>query len=113
MPSSWKELAQHLAGWTARRPMLKAFRNRGGTPMIQSSFLAKALVLPPLSGPAALILSTAALAVPTAILSLDHALPAGACCTTFFPFVLAAAVLLGPVYASLVALGSAGLADAL
>lgn len=71
------------------------------------------LVAPPFMGPLAPILSLAALAMPTAILSLDHSLPAGACCTTYFPFVLLSAVLIGPIYASFVALGSAFLADAL
>lgn len=71
------------------------------------------LVTPPLSGPFAPILSVAALAIPTGLLSLDQSLPAGACCTTYFPFVLLSAVLMEPVYASLVAIGSAGLADAL
>ncbi|HLO20638.1 MAG TPA: hypothetical protein VK192_09110 [Sphingomicrobium sp.] len=81
--------------------------------MIRSASLTTLLVTPPLTGPFAPILSAAALAVPTAFLSLDHALPAGACCTTYFPFVLLTAVLSGPTYASMVAIGSAGLADAL
>jgi hypothetical protein len=75
--------------------------------------LANLLTAPPVSGLVAPILGAAALAIPTGILSLDHALPAGACCTTFFPFVLLSAVLLGSGYASAVAIGSAGLADAL
>jgi hypothetical protein len=81
--------------------------------MIRNALMATLLVTPPFSGPLAPILSVVALAAPTAILSLDHALPAGACCTTYFPFVLLSAVLLGPIYASAVAIGSAGLADAL
>lgn len=80
--------------------------------MIKSA-LANLLAMPPVTGPQALLVGLGALAIPTAILSLDHALPAGACCTTYFPFVLISAVLLGPAYASLVAVGSAGLADAL
>jgi len=47
------------------------------------------------------------------MLSLDHGLAAAACCATYFPFVLLSAVLLGSTYASGVAIGSAGLADAL
>ena len=81
--------------------------------MTRIAFLTALLVTPPLAGPFAPILSAAALVIPTTILSLDHALPAGACCTTYFPFVLLSAVLLGPLYASAVAIGSAGLADAL
>ena len=81
--------------------------------MIRTAILASSLVTPPVGGALALILSVAALAVPTAILSLDHSLPAGACCTTFFPFVLLTAVLAGPIYASVVGVGSVGLADAL
>ena len=80
--------------------------------MIRSARLASLLVTP-VAGAFAPILSVAALAVPTAILSLDHSLPAGACCTTYFPFVLLTAILAGPIYASMVAIGSAGLADAL
>jgi hypothetical protein len=75
--------------------------------------LASLLAMPPLAGPLAPLIAVAALSIPTAILSLDHALPAGACCTTYFPFVLVSAVLIGPAYASLVAVASAGLADAL
>jgi hypothetical protein len=80
--------------------------------MIRAALLASLLVTP-VAGAFAAILSVAALAVPTAILSLDHSLPAGACCTTYFPFVLLTAVLAGPIYASVVGIGSAGLADAL
>ena len=80
--------------------------------MIRSAFLAT-LLLTPLAGPSASVLVVAALAVPTAILSLDHALPAGACCTTYFPFVLIAAVLLRPIYAAITAIGSVGLSDAM
>ena len=75
--------------------------------------LASLLAMPPLAGPLAPLIAVAALSIPTAILSLDHALPAGACCTTYFPFVLLSAVLIGPAYASLVAVASTGLADAL
>ena len=81
--------------------------------MTRSALMATLLVTPPLAGPFALMISVAALAVPTAILSLDHALPAGACCTTYFPFVLISAVLLRPIYAAITAIGSIGLADAL
>jgi len=81
--------------------------------MFRSAFLATLLVTPPLTGLFATMLSVAALAIPTGILSLNHALPAGACCTTYFPFVLLTALLLSPIYASAVAVGSAGLADAL
>jgi hypothetical protein len=81
--------------------------------MIRTAVLAAMLATPPIAGPIAPILGIAALAAPTAILSLDHSLPGGACCTTYFPFVLLAVILLGPIYASLVAIGSAGLADAL
>jgi|SRR3954447_905385 hypothetical protein len=81
--------------------------------MIRSAFQGIRLVTRPLAAPVAPILTAVALAAPTAILSLDHSLPAGACCTTYVPFVLAAAVLLGPVYASVVAIGSTALADAL
>jgi len=81
--------------------------------MIRSAFPATLLVAPPFAGPSATLLSVAAVAVPTGILSLNHALPAGACCTTYFPFVLLTALLLGPIHASAVAIGSAGLADAL
>jgi len=82
--------------------------------------LASLLAMPPLAGPLAPLIAVAAISIPTAILSLDHALPAGACCTTYFPsvllsavLVLLSAVLIGPAYASLVAVASAGLADAL
>ncbi|HEY7005787.1 MAG TPA: hypothetical protein VH392_04815 [Sphingomicrobium sp.] len=75
--------------------------------------LAAWLIAPPFAGAFAPILGLGAVAVPTAILSLDHALPAGACCTTYFPFVMMSAVLIGPVYASFVGVGSAFLADAL
>jgi hypothetical protein len=68
---------------------------------------------PPFAAPIAPLIGAAALGIPTALLSLDHALPAGACCTTYFPFVLLSALLIGPVFASAVAIGSAGLADAL
>lgn len=71
------------------------------------------LATPPVAGSLALLTVVGALAAPTAILLLDHSLPAGACCTTYFPFVLLSAVLMGPAYASAVAIGSAGLADAL
>src|SRR3954453_15991254 len=81
--------------------------------MIRSAFQGIRLVTRPLAAPVAPILTAVALAAPTAILSLDHSLPAGACCTTYVPFVLAAAVLLGPIYASVVAIGSTALADAL
>jgi hypothetical protein len=81
--------------------------------MIGKARVVALLVTPPLAGRFAPLLSVAALAIPTAILSLDQALPAGACCTTYFPFVLLSAVLMGSVYASAVAVGSAGLADAL
>jgi hypothetical protein len=81
--------------------------------MIGNTRIVALLLTPPLAGRFAPVLSVAALAIPTAILSLDHALPAGACCTTYFPFVLLSAVLMGPAYASAVAVGSAGLADAL
>jgi len=81
--------------------------------MIRTAILASLLVTPPVGGALAPILSAAALAIPTTILSLDHSLPAGACCTTFFPFVLLTEVLAGPIYASAVGIGSAGLADAL
>ena len=80
--------------------------------MVRTAFLATLLVTP-LAGPLASILTAAALAVPTAILSLDHAVPAGACCITYFPFVLLSAVLLRPIYAAATAIGSVGLADAL
>jgi hypothetical protein len=80
--------------------------------MIRTASLAS-LLGTPVAGPFAPIMSVAALAVPTAILSLDHSLPAGACCTTYFPSVLLTAILAGPIYASIVGLGSAGLADAL
>jgi len=80
--------------------------------MIRTALLASLLVTP-VAGSFAPILSVAALAAPTAILSLDHALPAGACCTTYFPFVILTAILAGPIYASIVGIGSAGLADAL
>ena len=80
--------------------------------MIRTALLASLLVTP-VAGPFAPILSVAALAAPTAILSLDHALPAGACCTTYFPFVILTAILAGPIYASIVGIGSVGLADAL
>lgn len=80
--------------------------------MMRTPFLAS-LFVTPVAGPLAPVLSAAALAVPTAILSLDHSIPAGACCTTYFPFVLLTAILAGPIYASLVGFGSAGLADAL
>ena len=75
--------------------------------------LADLLAAPRVVGPLAILFGFGALAIPTGILSLDHALPAGACCTTYFPFIMLSAVLLQPVYASLVAIGSAGLADAL
>jgi len=81
--------------------------------VIRSALLATTLVTPPLAGPIAVIGSVLALAVPTAFLSLDQSLPAGACCTTYLPFVILSAVLMGPLYASIVAIGSAGLADAL
>jgi hypothetical protein len=71
------------------------------------------LAVPPVAGPLAPLLGAAALAIPTTLLSLDHALRGGACCTTYVPFVLLCAVLLGPFYASIVAVGAAGLADAL
>ena len=81
-------------------------------PMIRAAFLTSWFVTP-ISGVLAPILGVAALAVPTAILSLNHALPAGACCTTFYPFVILAAVLLRPIFAAATAIGSIGLADAL
>jgi hypothetical protein len=81
--------------------------------VIRTALLASILVAPPLTGIFAPIASVVALAVPTAVLQLDHALPAGACCTTYFPFVLLTALLAGPIYASLVGIASAGLADAL
>jgi hypothetical protein len=81
--------------------------------MIRIALVASLFARPPVSGVLALILSMSALAVPTAILSLDHSLPAGACCTTYFPFVLLTAVLAEPIYALLVGIGSAGIADAL
>src|SRR5690242_9389157 len=80
--------------------------------MVRTALLANLLVTP-VTGALAPILSAAALALPTAALSLDHSLPAGACCTTYYPFVLLTAVLAGPIYASLVGIGSVGLADAL
>ena len=80
--------------------------------MVRTALLTGLLVTP-VTGPFALLLSAAALAAPTAVLSLDRSLPAGACCTTYYPFVLLTAVLAGPIYASLVGLGSVGLADAL
>jgi hypothetical protein len=81
--------------------------------MTRSGFLTNLLLAPPLSGRQAILVGIVALAVPTWILSLDHALPAGACCTTYFPFVMFSAVMMGPSYASAVAVGSASLADAL
>jgi hypothetical protein len=81
--------------------------------MIRFALLAGVLATPPVTGALAPILSLAALGVPTALLSFDHSLPAGACCTTYFPFVLLTALFVGPVYATLVGIGSAGLADAL
>src|SRR4051794_20421537 len=75
--------------------------------------LASVLAMPSIKGPRAALAGLSALAIPTAILSLDHALPAGACCTTYFPFVLISAVLLRPALASAIAVGSTGLADAL
>jgi len=71
------------------------------------------LVAPPLAGRQAVLLSLGALSVPTLILLSDHALPAGACCTTYFPFVMLSAIMMSPTYASLVAIGSVGLADSL
>ena len=76
-------------------------------------FLADLLAAPRVVGPLAILFALAALAIPTGILSLDHALPAGACCTTYFPFIALSAVLLEPIYAATVAIGSAGLADAM
>jgi hypothetical protein len=81
--------------------------------MHRLALLTNLLVAPPLAGPRAALLSIGALAVPTVILSSDHALPAGACCTTFFPFVMLSAIMMSPTYASVVALGSVGLADSL
>ncbi len=75
--------------------------------------LASVLTMPTITGPLAALTGLGALAIPTGILSLDHSLPAGACCTTYFPFVLLSAVLMRPAFASAVALGSTGLADAL
>jgi hypothetical protein len=76
--------------------------------------LANVLTVPPLARPIiAPLIGAAALGAPTALLSFDHALPAGACCTIYFPFVLLSVLLIGPVYASAVAIGSTGLADAL
>jgi len=75
--------------------------------------LADLLAAPRVVGPLAILFGFGALAIPTGILSLDHALPAGACCTTYFPFIMLSAVLLQPVYSWIVAIGSAGLADAL
>src|SRR5690349_19908960 len=80
--------------------------------MVRTALLTS-LLITPVSGAFAPLLSAAALAVPTAALSFDHSLPAGVCCTTYYPFVLLTAVLAGPVYASLVGFGSVGLADAL
>lgn len=81
--------------------------------MMRLALLTSLFIAPPVTGLLAPAFSLAALAVPTAALSLDHALPAGACCTTYFPFVLLTALFVGPLYASLVGIGSAGLADAL
>ena len=81
--------------------------------MTRGGFITNLLIAPPISGPWAVVLGIAALTVPTVILSLDHALPAGACCTTYFPFVLLAAIMMGPIYSSAVAIGSIALADAL
>jgi len=81
--------------------------------MHRLALLTNLLVAPPLAGRQAALLSLGALAVPTVILSSDHALRAGACCTTFFPFVMLSAILMSPTYASAVALGSVGLADSL
>lgn len=75
--------------------------------------LAGWLAMPPIIGPVAPLVGAAALVIPTTLLSMDHALRGGACCTTYVPFVLLSALLLGPVYASFVAVGAAGLADAL
>ena len=75
--------------------------------------LASVLAMPVITGPLAALAGLSALSIPTAILSLDHALPAGACCTTYFPFVLISAVLMRPAFALAVAVGSTGLADAL
>src|SRR3954453_13850594 len=83
-----------------------------GSPMIRIG-LASVLAMPSIKGSLAALAGLSALAIPTAILSLDHALPAGACCTTYFPFVLISAVLLRPALASAIAVGSTGLADAL
>jgi len=74
--------------------------------------LANLLATPTVTGPLAAVAGLSALAIPTAILSLDHALPAGACCTTYFPFVLLSSLLMRPAFASAVAIGSTGLADA-
>jgi len=71
------------------------------------------LVARPLAGRQAVLLGLGALAVPTLILSTDQSLPAGACCTTYFPFVMMSAIMMSPGYAATVALGSIGLADTL
>lgn len=81
--------------------------------MIRFAGLAGVLAAPPVTGALAPVLSITALGLPTALLSFDHSLPAGACCTTYFPFVLLTALFVGPVYATVVGIGSAGLADAL
>jgi len=75
--------------------------------------LVSLLALRPMVGRFAPLAVLGALAIPTGLLSLDHSLPAGACCTTYFPFVLLAAMFLGTGSASTVAAGSVALADAL
>ncbi len=81
--------------------------------MTRGAFVTNLFIDPPVSGVWAVVLGICALAVPTVILSLDPALPAGACCTTYFPFVLLCAILMGPLYSSAIALGAIVLADAL
>jgi len=81
--------------------------------MTRGAFLTNLLIAPPVSGVWAVMVGILGLVVPTVILSLNHALPAGACCTTYFPFVMLCAILVPPLCSSAVALGAIGLADAL
>jgi hypothetical protein len=106
---------RQLAQCTGNRAMLHSrdSKDRKEALMHRLALLNGLLVAPPLAGRQAVLLGLGALAVPTLILSTDQSLPAGACCTTYFPFVMMSAIMMSPGYAATVALGSIGLADTL
>src|SRR6478672_7748517 len=87
-------VARELAQCTGNRAMLQSrdSQDRRRPLMHRLALLNGLLVAPPLAGRQAVLLGLGALAVPTLILSIDHSLPAGACCTTYFPFVMMSAI---------------------